>query len=80
MSEGNTQSKKLEPNIESSSSAPNYVAYQLTERKKSEKPFWNRIGVGFMHQDGGGLNLVLNSLPVDGKVTLRACSPTEGDS
>ncbi len=80
MSEGNTQSKKLEPNIESSSSAPNYVAYQLTERKTEEKPFWNRIGVGFMHRDGGGLNLVLNSLPIDGKVTLRASSASEGSS
>ncbi len=80
MNEGNTKTKKLEPNIESSSRAPNYVAYQLTDRKKSEKPFWNRIGVGFMHRDGGGLNLVLNSLPADGKVTLRACSPSEDDT
>ncbi len=73
MSETNEQ-MDLEADIEPASKGPSYVAYQLTERKEGEKPFWNRIGAGFMHRDGGGLNLVLNSLPVDGKVTLRARS------
>ncbi len=77
---GTNEQMELGADIEALGKGPNYIAYQLTDRKEGEKPFWNRIGVGFMHRDGGGLNLVLNSLPVDGKVTLRACSPTEGDS
>ncbi len=76
MSESNEQ-MEIEADIEPAGKGPSYVAYQLTDRKEGEKPFWNRIGAGFMHRDGGGLNLVLNSLPVDGKVTLRARSTSD---
>lgn len=33
---------------------------------------WIRIGVAFPHQDGKGYRIVLQALPVDGVVVLRA--------
>jgi hypothetical protein len=47
-----------------------YVAYTVRQRE-GDKPFWNRIGAGFDHKDGEGIDVVLSSLPVDGRVALR---------
>ncbi len=69
---GSNEQTELEADIQPIAGKPSYVAYQITNRKDGEKPFWNRIGVGFLHRDGGGMNVLLNSLPVDGRITLRA--------
>jgi hypothetical protein len=49
---------------------PDYVAYQVQETQDG-KGIWNRIGAAWRHKDGRGVELNLNSLPVDGRVTLR---------
>ncbi|WP_316859765.1 hypothetical protein [uncultured Cohaesibacter sp.] len=37
-----------------------------------DKARWNKIGVGWAHQDGAGLNLAINYTPlVDGKTIIR---------
>ncbi|SFG54691.1 hypothetical protein SAMN05518801_1521 [Novosphingobium sp. CF614] len=38
---------------------------------KDGQSYFNRIGAGFPHKDGNGMDVVLNSVPVDGRVTLR---------
>ena len=38
---------------------------------------WTRIGVAFQHKDGKGYSLILQALPVDGKVELRLHEPKE---
>jgi hypothetical protein len=50
---------------------PTHVAYSVRERenKKSE---WRPIGVAWQHGDGKGFNVVLDALPLDGKVVLRS--------
>lgn len=63
--------------LQPTSKNPNYVAYSVAERKDNQKPFWTRIGVGFLHQDGGGLNLLLDCLPIDGRITLRSAPQAE---
>lgn len=52
--------------------APTHIAYIVN--KGGEKSYWRRIGVAFIHKDEQGLNIVLESLPVDGKITLRIVS------
>lgn len=52
--------------------APSHVAYKVS--KGGEKSHWTRIGVAFAHKDGNGFNLILESLPVDGRITLRTVS------
>lgn len=49
---------------------PSHLAYQINEGRDGQV-FFNRVGAAFEHQDGQGFNLVLDSVPVDGKVTLR---------
>ena len=49
---------------------PNYKCYTVIEREGAE-PFWLPIGAAFMHQDGDGYNIVLQALPIDGKIVLR---------
>ncbi len=41
---------------------------------------WTRIGVAFKHKDGKGYSLLLQALPIDGKVELRAHEPKEKDA
>jgi hypothetical protein len=51
--------------------APAFIAYHVTG-KEGEKSFWTRIGAAWDHQDGKGLTLQLDLLPVDGRrIVLR---------
>ena len=49
---------------------PSYTAYTVHKRE-GQDDFWIAIGAAFMHQDGDGYNIVLQALPLDGKVVLR---------
>ena len=53
------------------SKRPTHTAYSVKDRenKKSE---WRPIGVAFAHADGKGFNVVLDLMPLDGRITLRA--------
>ena len=57
---------------------PNYRAYTVVKREGQED-FWLAIGAAFMHQDGDGYNIVLQALPIDGKVVLRLPKEDKGD-
>jgi hypothetical protein len=49
---------------------PAYRAYTIVKRE-GQDDFWLAIGAAFMHQDGDGYNVVLQALPIDGRVVLR---------
>jgi hypothetical protein len=49
---------------------PAYRAYTVIKREGADD-FWLAIGAAFMHQDGDGFNIVLQALPIDGKIVLR---------
>ena len=49
---------------------PTYRAYTVVKRE-GQDDFWLAIGAAFMHQDGDGYNVVLQALPIDGKIVLR---------
>lgn len=42
--------------------------YEANGEKKSDR---TRIGVAFAHADGKGLNVLLQAVPLDGKMILR---------
>ncbi len=50
---------------------PSMVAYTVKDRG-DQAPVWRAIGAAFTHKDKKGLDLVLDAMPVDGRVTLRA--------
>jgi len=56
---------------------PNYRAYTVIKRGDGQDDFWLAIGAAFQHQDGDGFNVVLQALPIDGKIVLRP--PKAGD-
>lgn len=61
-------------NTESTASkTPSHVAYQVRDREGG-KGFWTRIGAAWAHADGQGFNVQLDSIPLDGRVTLRVAS------
>ena len=50
--------------------APDFIAYNVLT--KGEKTFWNRVGASWLHNDGNGMTLQLETLPLGGRVVLRA--------
>ncbi len=49
---------------------PAYQAYTVVKRE-GQDDFWLNIGAAFMHQDGEGYNVLLQALPINGKIVLR---------
>ena len=49
---------------------PTYTAYTVVKRE-GQDDYWLNIGAAFMHQDGDGFNVVLQALPINGKIVLR---------
>lgn len=50
---------------------PSHIAYQVREGE-DQKAYFNRIGAAWTHKDGEGFTLQLDSLPVDGRITVRS--------
>jgi hypothetical protein len=50
---------------------PAYRVYSVIRRENKEDDFWLNLGVAFPHEDGEGFNLLLQGLPLDGKLVLR---------
>lgn len=63
MSDANTNPKPT-------SKLPTHHAYQVRKREGG-KPVWTRIGASWAHADGKGFNIQIESVPLDGRITLR---------
>jgi hypothetical protein len=57
---------------------PSHRAYTVIKRE-GQDDFWLAIGAAFMHQDGDGYNVVLQALPIDGKIVLRLPKDEKAD-
>lgn len=57
-----------------SKKTPSHYVYQSI-KTKDPQPFFRRIGSAWIHSDGKGFNVQLESFPLDGRVQLRV--PTE---
>jgi hypothetical protein len=49
---------------------PTHRAYSVI-RREGQDDFWLNLGLVFPHKDGGGFNIVLQALPLDGKIVCR---------
>jgi hypothetical protein len=56
------------------SKSPTHVAYQVRDRGEGKKGFWTRIGSAWAHGDGKGFNIQIETVPLDGRITLRVAS------
>ena len=67
MSADNTDTENTKDKV---GSRPSHLAYQV--RKAGEgNSYFNKVGAAWEHRDGQGYNIQLDSVPVDGRVTLR---------
>lgn len=58
---------------------PDFIASHVAER--NGKSFWTRIGAAWTHEDGNGLTLRLDLIPVaGGQIVLRMPKATEEEA
>jgi hypothetical protein len=48
---------------------PKFHAYTVKDRA-GKKPVWTKIGSAWSHAQGGGFNIELQALPMDGRIVL----------
>ena len=52
---------------------PTHRVYSVI-RREGQDDFWLNLGLVFPHKDGKGFNLMLQALPIDGKLVCREVS------
>lgn len=58
--------------------APTHEVFHVVGN--SDKSRWTKIGIGWAHQDGEGMNLVINYTPlVEGRTVVRAIKAQDGE-
>ncbi len=59
---------------------PTLAAYAVVDHgnEATKKTKWREIGVVFAHKDGKGFDVLLDAVPVNGRVTLRAVQDRDG--
>lgn len=55
---------------------PAFRAYTVIKREGKED-YWLNLGVAYPHEDGQGFNLLLQALPIDGRIVLRTYKEQE---
>ena len=60
-------------NQTSTSKTPTHAAYHVCDRKGGDA-IWTRIGSAWQHADGKGFNIQIETVPLDGRISLRVPS------
>ncbi|MFK5950253.1 MAG: hypothetical protein QM500_15945 [Methylococcales bacterium] len=55
---------------QSNNRQPDSIAYNV-QQGGDGKAFWNKVGAAWQHKDGKGCDIQLQSIPVNGHITLR---------
>jgi hypothetical protein len=50
---------------------PTHFVYTVRGGGDKNNDFWTKVGAAFRHNDGKGFSLLLDALPVDGRLTIR---------
>mgnify|MGYP001034104008 CR=1 FL=1 len=49
---------------------PVLIAYAVKRSSKTKRAIWTRVGCAYPHDVGAGLTVVLDSVPLDGRIVL----------
>jgi hypothetical protein len=60
-------------NKPAASKTPSHTVYHIRNREGGEG-IWTRIGSAWQHADGNGFNIQIETVPLDGRITLRVAS------
>lgn len=52
------------------SNDPVLIAYAALKGDGRKRTYWQRIGAAYPHESGAGLTVVLNVIPLDGRIIL----------
>ncbi len=65
--------------LETRKRKPTHAIYHV--RGEGKEAYWTRVGAAWLHDDGGGLSLALDFVPVTdaGRLVVRANKPTDGE-
>ena len=55
---------------------PTHRAYSVIKRD-GQDDYWLNLGLVFPHKDGSGFNIILQALPLDGKIVCREIAEDE---
>jgi hypothetical protein len=55
------------------SKLPSHIVYHVRDRE-GQKAIFTRIGAAWPHKDGNGFNIQIETIPLDGRITLRVAS------
>lgn len=58
-------------------SKPTHFVYTVRDGGEGNNDYWTKIGVAFAHKDEKGFSLILEALPVDGRLTVRKPDPRD---
>lgn len=58
------------------SKRPDYRLYQVKGDQR-DKAFWQPVGVAWAHTDGKGVTMTLDSIPLNGRITMREIAERE---
>lgn len=64
------QQAEPQPSESQGGGKPSHIAYHVRDTEEGGS-YFNRVGAAFAHKDGEGYSVILDSMPVDGRVTLR---------
>jgi len=59
-------------------SKPDFRVYTVIKREGKDD-FWLNLGVAFRHDDAEGFNVLLQAMPLDGKLVLRTYREEEAE-
>jgi hypothetical protein len=65
-----------------SNKKPTLIAYSVRERGKGQTAIWTRIGAAWPHDNGNGLSIQLEALPLnfDGRIVLTEPKADEAEA
>jgi hypothetical protein len=59
--------------------ARSHKAVYTVVEGKDDKSYWRQLGVAFVNRDGS-INVLLDALPVNGRLQIRDAEPRTGES
>ena len=57
---------------------PSLVAYKVKDRGAGKTAIWTRVGAAWPFEAGNGFTLLLDAIPIDGRIIL--CEPKDEES
>ncbi len=50
---------------------PDLIAYDVRDPQNGNKGIWNTVGADWYHKDGKGADVLLQAIPLSGRIVLR---------